>query len=199
MIYVEAVFLSSYGIKIIFEILTFEPYIEFNISKYKINTHGTTQRFERIFLSSHNSLIIWLQIIQADAVLIGVIVPALVFARENAKRIRARKYTDKNGIKHYEIMGPLFFGSVKTFNSKFDVQNNPGKVIIDFSESRVAVISGIEALNNLIERYHKLGKKVHLKNLSADCRKLLKNAEDIIEVNVIEDPAYKVVADKLWY
>lgn len=47
----------------------------------------------------------------ALAVLIGVVISALVFAWESAKRIRARKYMDDNGVKHYEIFGPLFFGS----------------------------------------------------------------------------------------
>ncbi|OJW77567.1 MAG: sodium-independent anion transporter [Bacteroidetes bacterium 46-16] len=133
----------------------------------------------------------------ALAVLIGVIIAALVFAWENAKRIRARKYTDEQGIKHYEIFGPLFFGSIKAFSEKFDVLNDPDEVIIDFRESRVADMSGIEALNRITERYNKAGKKLHLRHLSADCRQLLKNAEDIIDVNIIEDPAYIVATDKV--
>jgi SulP family sulfate permease len=119
----------------------------------------------------------------------------LVFAWDNAKRIRARKFIDDQGVKHYEIYGPLFFGSVAGFAEKFDLLNDPEEVIIDFKESRVVDMSAIEALNRLTERYHKIGKKVHLKHLSPDCRVLLKNAEDIIEVNVLEDPTYKVVAD----
>jgi sulfate permease, SulP family len=130
----------------------------------------------------------------ALAVLIGVVIAALVFAWENAKRIRARKYVDEKGIKHYEIFGPLFFGSVGVFNEKFDVLHDPTEVIIDFSESRVADMSGIEALNKLTERYAKIDKKIHLKHLSPDCRQLLKNADDIIDVNVMEDPTYKVVS-----
>jgi SulP family sulfate permease len=130
----------------------------------------------------------------ALAVLIGVVIAALVFAWENAKRIRARKFIDDQGAKHYEIFGPLFFGSVTVFNEKFDVLNDPDEVIIDFSESRVADMSGIEALNKITERYRKVGKKLHLKHLSADCRQLLKDANDIIEVNVMEDPVYKVVS-----
>ncbi len=129
----------------------------------------------------------------ALAVLIGVVISALVFAWENALRIRARKFVDDLGIKHYEIFGPLFFGSVGVFNEKFDVSNDPNEVIIDFSESRVADMSGIEALNKITERYAKVGKKIHLKHLSTDCRQLLKNADDIIDVNVLEDPTYKVV------
>ncbi|MEM6344688.1 MAG: SulP family inorganic anion transporter [Bacteroidota bacterium] len=133
----------------------------------------------------------------ALAVLVGVVIAALVFAWDNAKRIRARKRIDEDGAKHYEIYGPLFFGSVTVFNEKFDVLNDPDEVVIDFEESRVVDMSAIEALNKITERYHKVGKTVHLKHLSPDCRKLLANAEAIIDVNVVEDPRYKLVVDKL--
>jgi SulP family sulfate permease len=131
----------------------------------------------------------------ALAVLVGVIIAALVFAWDNAKRIRARKSIDENGVKHYEIYGPLFFGSVSVFNDKFDVLEDPDEVIIDFQESRVVDMSAIEALNKITERYQKVGKKVHLKHLSKDCLALLRNAEDIIDVNVMEDPKYKLMID----
>lgn len=133
----------------------------------------------------------------ALAVLIGVIISALVFAWESAKRIRARKYLDERGVKHYEIFGPLFFASITAFNDKFDVLTDPQEVIIDFSESKVADMSGIEALNKLTERYKNAGKTLHLRHLSEDCRELLKNANDIIEVNIIEDPTYKVATNKI--
>ncbi|WP_348799690.1 SulP family inorganic anion transporter [Flavobacterium adhaerens] len=132
----------------------------------------------------------------ALAVLIGVVVSALVFAWDNAKRIRARKYIDENGIKHYEIYGPLFFGSITGFSEKFDVLNDPKEVIINFAESRVVDMSAIEALNTLTNKYYKVGKKVHLKHLSSDCIRLLKNAEAIIEVNILEDPTYKLVINE---
>jgi SulP family sulfate permease len=128
----------------------------------------------------------------ALAVLIGVIISALVFAWDNAKRIRARKHVDENGVKHYEIYGPLFFGSVAGFSEKFDPKNDPQEVIIDFAESRVVDMSAIEALNALTNRYYKAGKTVRLQHLSPDCITLLKNAEAIIEVNILEDPIYLV-------
>ncbi len=133
----------------------------------------------------------------ALAVIVGVIIAALGFAWDNAVRIRARKRIDESGVKHYEIYGPLFFGSVAAFNEKFDVANDPEEVVIDFAESRVVDMSAIEALNKVTERYAKSGKKIHLKHLSKDCLRLIKNAESLIEVNIIEDPTYKVVADKL--
>ena len=133
----------------------------------------------------------------AVAVLIGVVISALVFAWENATRIRARKHIGADGAKHYHIYGPLFFGSITVFQEKFDILNDPQEVIIDFKESRVVDHSAIESLNRLTERYAKVGKIVHLRHLSADCRQLLDNAASIIDVNYLEDPKYKVVADEL--
>jgi SulP family sulfate permease len=133
----------------------------------------------------------------ALAVLIGVIISALVFAWDSAKQIRARKYLDVDGVKHYELYGPLFFGSVAAFNENFDVAEDPEEVIIDFRGSRIADMSAIEALNKLSQRYAALGKKLHLRHLSKDCKLLLKNAEAVIEVNIMEDPEYKVATDRL--
>lgn len=131
----------------------------------------------------------------AIAVLAGVIVSSLVFAWENAKRIRARKHVDEFGVKHYEIYGPLFFGCIELFNSKFDIQNDPDEVIIDFKESRIVDQSAIECVNRLTERYLKQGKNIHLRHLSSDCVKLIKKAEKICDVNVLEDPDYFVAID----
>lgn len=122
----------------------------------------------------------------ALAVLVGVIIAALVFAWESAKRIRARRYIDENGIKHYDIYGLLFFASTSTFTEKFDVANDPEKIIISFRESSLLDMSAIEALNKITERYHKHGKKVYLTDLSLRCRRMIRNAESVIDVNIIE-------------
>lgn len=131
----------------------------------------------------------------ALAVLLGVVVAALVFAWDNAIRIRARKRIDQNGWKHYEIYGPLFFGSTTVFAEKFDIAGDPEHVVIDFAESRVVDMSAIEALNKLTSRYQGAGKTVHLRHLSQDCRRLMDKADAIIEVNHFEDPTYKVLTD----
>ena len=132
----------------------------------------------------------------AIAVFVGVIISALVFAWENAKRIRARKRMKEDGTKVYEIWGPLFFGSISAFNEKFDVKNDPDKIEIDFIESRVSDHSAIEAIFNLVEKYQAANKKIILKHLSKDCKVLMYKASDkfhkIIEED-IDDPRYHLV------
>lgn len=122
----------------------------------------------------------------ALAVLIGVIISALVFAWESAKRIRARKFIDENGVKHYDIYGPLFFASTTTFTEKFDILNDPDEIIISFKESSIVDMSAVETLNKLTERYQKQGKKVYITDLSLRCRRMIRNAEGVIDVNVLE-------------
>lgn len=133
----------------------------------------------------------------AIAVIVGVIISALVFAWDNALRIRAHKYIDKQGVKHYELSGPLFFGSVAFFQEKFDVNADPSEVIIDFQNSRIVDHSGIEALQKITAKYAKLNKRVRLRHLSSDCTKLLGNAGSMVEVNLYDDPHYAVVSNSV--
>ncbi len=134
----------------------------------------------------------------AIAVITGVIVSALVFSWENAKRIRARKRIKEDGTKVYEIWGPLFFGSISAFNEKFDVKNDPKNVEIDFVESRISDHSALEAIYNLVEKYETAGKKITLKHLSTDCKRLLYKASpkfhQVIE-EAIDDPRYHLAAN----
>ncbi len=133
----------------------------------------------------------------AIAVAVGVIVSALVFAWQNARRIYSDISVDDAGVKTYRLNGPLFFGSVRSFHDQFTPGEDPDEVVIDFRGARVCDHSGIEAVSNLTERYLDQGKKLRLKFLSAECRALLKNAGSMIEVNVIEDPRYRVAVDEL--
>jgi SulP family sulfate permease len=129
----------------------------------------------------------------AIAVISGVIMSALVFSWENAKRIRARKRIREDGTKIYEIWGPLFFGSIIAFNDKFDLKNDPDNVEIDFVESRISDHSAIEAIFNLVNKYEAEGKTIKLKHLSEDCKILLyKSNTKFHEVIVedIDDPRY---------
>ncbi len=133
----------------------------------------------------------------ALAVLIGVILSALVFAWESAKRISVKKYAGIDGVMHYEVMGPLFFGSVTNFTEKFDISSDPENIIIDFKHSRVTDMSAIDALNKLTERYLIANKNLHLIHLSEDCKRLLNDADEIIEVNILEDPTYLIAVDNV--
>ena len=151
---------------------------------------------DAIVLIAVSAITVWQDL--AIAVIAGVIMSALSFAWKNAKMIRARKRFKEDGTKVYEIWGPLFFGSIQNFNSKFDVKNDPDKVEIDFIESQVTDHSGIEALESLADKYIAAGKTITLKHLSPDCKDLLLKANPGFEKVIaedIDDPRYHVVTD----
>jgi len=123
----------------------------------------------------------------AIAVLVGVIVSALVFAWKKGSQIEIHSETDQKGSKVYHLRGQLFFGSARNFSELFNPAEDPDDVIIDFHYSRVHDHSGIEAINALAERYTRLGKTLHLIDLSPECARLLDTAGDMVDVKVYED------------
>ncbi|RZM27800.1 MAG: SulP family inorganic anion transporter [Pedobacter sp.] len=127
----------------------------------------------------------------ALAVLIGVVISALVFAWDSAKRIRVSHTIGENGDKYYQVHGPLFFGSTARFQEKFDIKNDPQNVIIDFAESRISDMSAIDALHTITGKYNEVGKKIYLSNLSAESQALLKKADDVIVVNILDPVVFR--------
>jgi|UniRef100_UPI00404A7D8E sulfate permease, SulP family len=129
----------------------------------------------------------------AIAVLVGVIVSALVFAWKSAKHVQLTRQKDGPDERIYTLEGLLYFGSVREFAERFDPANDPENVVIDFRESRVCDLSGLEALNALALRYRKLGKTLHLRHLSSDCRAMLQTAGSLVDIEVMaDDPHYSV-------
>ena len=133
----------------------------------------------------------------AIAVIVGVIFSALVFAWEHAKAVTAKTHTNQDGWKVYELDGSLFFASISTFQQLFTPKDDPQDVIIDFANAKVVDHSALEAIDSLAAKYTTMGKKLHLRHLSADCLELLDNAKAMIEVNLLEDPKYHIADDKL--
>lgn len=155
------------GVMMVVAISTFE-WVSFRlITKMPKSDIFTLFLVTAIIIFSHNL---------ALAVLVGVIVSALIFAWDNAKRIRARKSYDEQGHKVYEIYGPLFFGSSTSFAEKFAPQDDPNLIIIDFKESHIADMSALEVLKKIIAKYHEVNKEVILRNLRADSIRLLNNS-----------------------
>ncbi|MEM8758477.1 MAG: SulP family inorganic anion transporter [Planctomycetota bacterium] len=132
----------------------------------------------------------------ATAVILGVAISALVFAWNKSKHLIVDTSYDERGSKIYQLHGVLFFGSATRFRDLFTPKDDPEDVVIDFYFSRVYDQSGLEAINSLADRYEKLGKRLHLRHLSEDCRRLLDRAGDLVEVNISEDPHYHVATER---
>ncbi|MDE4097120.1 SulP family inorganic anion transporter [Phaeobacter gallaeciensis] len=132
----------------------------------------------------------------AIAVVVGVIVSALAYAWNNARRIhaRTRESASDKGAKVYEIEGPLFFGSTDGFIELFDVAGDPERVIVDFANSRVVDQSALQAIEALAGKYEEEGKTIVLRHLSRDCHQLLSKAGHLM-VDSDDDPEYALAVD----
>jgi len=130
----------------------------------------------------------------AVAVIVGVIVSALAYAWQNARRIHATTYDTPEGAKVYQVQGPLFFGSATGFVEMFDIKNDPGMVIVDFAGSRVADQSALEAIENVAAKYEDAGKRIQLRHLTRDCHALLNKAGHLM-VDSDDDPDYAIAAN----
>jgi len=132
----------------------------------------------------------------AIAVIVGVIVSALAFSWNNARRIRAniRESQTEAGARTYEIIGPLFFGSTDGFAEIFNPADDPDVVIVDFLYSRVVDQSALQAIEALAIKYETLGKTLRLRHLTPDCHKLLKRAGQLM-IDSDDDPEYEVAVD----
>ncbi|WP_084418347.1 SulP family inorganic anion transporter [Henriciella litoralis] len=132
----------------------------------------------------------------ATAVVVGVIVSALAYAWNNARRIRIieRDSVHTPGAHVYEIEGPLFFGSTDGFAELFHPETDPDVVIVDFMRSRVVDQSALQAIEDLAAKYEAHGKTLRLRHLSRDCHKLLKRAGQLM-VDSDDDPDYTLAAD----
>ena len=132
----------------------------------------------------------------AVAVVVGVIVSALAYAWNNARRIHAttRDSASEKGAKVYEINGPLFFGSSDGFAELFEVETDPDTVIVDFKDSRVVDQSALQAIEAIAGKYEAVGKRIQLRHLSRDCHQLLTNAGHLM-VDSDDDPDYEIAVD----
>ena len=132
----------------------------------------------------------------AIAVIVGVIISALVYAWNAAKRIQAstRPSVRETGALVYDIRGPLFFGSTASFIELFDISNDPKLVILDFAESRIVDQSGLQAIEDIASKYAAADKQIMLRHLSRDCHKLLSRSGQII-IDSDDDPDYGVAVD----
>ena len=134
----------------------------------------------------------------ATAVFIGVVFSALVFAWKKGSRVDIHSEINRKGSKVYKLRGEVFFGSAHNFGELFNPSGDPDDVIIDFHQARVHDQSGIEAINKLASKYTRLGKKLHLVDLSPECCKLLETAGDMVDIKVYDNMRqWHIASDKL--
>ena len=188
-----AVFIESIPLAALVGVMFMVAIGTFEWSSFRLFNQIPRSDFVIIVIVSLTTVVVDL----AVAVFVGVIISALVFAWEQGKQIRVTTAMSTEGYKTYQLKGALFFGSVTSFKSLFDIYHDTVHVIIDFQFARVYDHSGLEAIQFIADRYQKVDKKLHLVNLSKECRDLLDDADNIVEVSIIKDLHWHLADDRL--
>ena len=128
----------------------------------------------------------------AVAVVVGVIVSALAYAWNNAKRIHAitrETPRPKKARRSTKSRDRCSLGRLTGLSNCSTLPNDPETVIVDFADSRVVDQSALQAIENIAAKYEAAGKRVMLRHLSRDCHKLLNKAGHLM-VDSDDDPDY---------
>jgi SulP family sulfate permease len=108
----------------------------------------------------------------SKGVLAGVLLSAVIFAWKMA-RIRKETKLTEDGVKLYLIKGQMFFGTINHFVEQFDIQNDPEKITIDFSQSHVWDQSAVMGIAKVVLKYQQNGKEANIVGLNDESRVLV--------------------------
>jgi sulfate permease, SulP family len=102
-------------------------------------------------------------------VIVGVIVAALLFARQVAHLTGLERSleigSDGEPVARYRVTGALFFASSNDLYRRFDYAADPARVVIDVTDARVWDASTVAALDAVTTKYHRHGIEVEVSGL----------------------------------
>jgi MFS superfamily sulfate permease-like transporter len=127
----------------------------------------------------------------AAAVGIGIAYTALVFAWEMRNKVEVESHleTDSwgNVAKVYTLRGRLMFSSAPVLLDLFHaITEDPTDVILDLRHAIVHDYSGAEALDHLAAKYAGHDRRVHVRNVPAESRRMWDRAR-VSLTNIVDD------------
>ena len=94
----------------------------------------------------------------AIGVLVGVVLAMILFARRIAHVITVHRIVDPaTTAVHYEVVGPLFFGSSNDLVDQFSYALDPATVTVDLSQAQIWDASSVAALDSIETKFRAHG------------------------------------------
>lgn len=116
-------------------------------------------------------------------VFIGIIVSGLGFAWTVATEVRVDSEPCGSQQRTFYLRGPLFFGSAMKYRKEINPTLVPEDVVVlDFTQSRILDISGIDAIDQTREYLIACGKRVILKGVPREAMEYLPPTTETMEV-----------------
>ena len=120
-----------------------------------------------------------------------------VGSSHNSQIVKIEIYGEEGGEQGEKVDAPKFSVTETNFKEAFDFNINADTVVINFLRSRVADQSAIIVIGEVVNKYSSKGIKVYLSHLSQDCSELLKENSEFVQVDVLDNPFYKIPSDEL--
>jgi SulP family sulfate permease len=148
------------------------------------------RRFKSAIFAFVSTLLATVALDLTQAIILGIGLSALIFVFQSsrvkiiftpvsAEKMRADGYEmqyDANRILVIYIMGPLFFGTVNTFNSVLEQLNGNEDIVLSLRTVPLLDTTGISAIEDLIHHLENEGRRVYLSGLADPVRSYLERA-----------------------
>ncbi len=115
----------------------------------------------------------------ALGVIAGVIFSALFFATKISK-VEVLTTEENQTITH-KISGQIFFASIDSMMNQVDLGIRDKNVALDFSQAHLWDDSAVEAIDTIVRKLEEKNNTVHVKQLNADSRKIVKELSELNE------------------
>ncbi|PKI13628.1 sulfate permease [Staphylococcus shinii] len=119
----------------------------------------------------------------ALGVIVGIIVSALCFATKISNV--SVQYEEINHAIHYNIKGQIFFVSIDSLMNQLDLELHDKTIYLNFKEAHLWDDSAVNAIDTLIENYHKKNNKIYVKHLNKDSRKIVNELSKVNQEHLL--------------
>lgn len=105
----------------------------------------------------------------AIGVISGVLVAMVLFARRVAHFVTVTRTLPEGeavATAHYAVNGELFFASSNDLTTQFHYADDPDRIVIDMSQSHVWDASTVAALDAIVTKYERRGKRVVIEGMN---------------------------------
>ncbi|MGW8043587.1 SulP family inorganic anion transporter [Staphylococcus shinii] len=119
----------------------------------------------------------------ALGVIVGIIVSALCFATKISNV--SVQYEEINHAIHYNIKGQIFFVSIDSLMNQLDLELHDKTIYLNFKEAHLWDDSAVNAIDTLIENYHKKNNKIYVQHLNKDSRKIVNELSKVNQEHLL--------------
>lgn len=119
----------------------------------------------------------------ALGVIIGVIVSALCFATKISNI--SVQYEEIDHAIHYNIKGQIFFVSIDSLMNQLNLELRDKTIYLNFKEAHLWDDSAVNAIDTLIENYHKKNNKIYVQHLNKNSRKIVNELSKVNQQHLL--------------